>query len=81
MAGAYLFARTYTIPNFDPTSIILDFGSHGNNDYTNPQWHGTQQDRINAVSNGYIYLRNATASGLVLGIQDISNQGCYLYCR
>jgi hypothetical protein len=63
MAGVYLHTRELTFSYTDIKEAAQSIYTKGNYDFNNPQFHGTPQERMNALLAGYNFSRQMVASG------------------
>ncbi|MBV8252359.1 MAG: hypothetical protein JO154_07100 [Chitinophaga sp.] len=69
MAGCFLFYRS-TLTYTDINAIVVSFYSKGEYDFNNPNHHGTPDERRNALTAGYNWLKSVSSPSVYVSPKD-----------
>ncbi|MGF7079564.1 hypothetical protein [Mucilaginibacter sp. UYCu711] len=75
LAGAYMFYRNQRFKPTDIDAAFNAFYSMGDNDFTNPDHHGTPGSRNTCIRQGFNVCQSAFKQGSVFTLNDVVQMG------
>lgn len=73
IAGSYLFHRAHVFGWLNINEVSQSFYNKGNYDFNNPDFHGTPQERVAALSAGCYLSQQYNQAGQHLTLQNLVN--------
>jgi hypothetical protein len=75
LAGCYMFYRNRSFKSTDINAAFQAFYNLGDNDFSNPDHHGTPVSRSKCIKQGYNDCLNAMQQGRVYNLNDVVSMG------